>query len=188
MKTRLLPLALITGLLLALSAVAVACDGGGEELSLEEYFKGLEELDNKLTEQVDALEARLESLSEAEAVEQLPEILTQQGALFEDFSDGLADLDPPAEAEDLHNEAVDALGDLVDAFRDARDQAEGVDSFADFGEVFGEDLTAAEVRITQLCQDAEQLAVDNDITVDLDCERYLGLPPATSVRGRGSRW
>jgi hypothetical protein len=189
MRIRTVALAGIAGLSLALGVVAAACggDGGGDSLTLEEYFQRLDELDNKLTEQTDALEPRLESLSEAEALEQLPEILTQQGALFEDFSDGLADLDPPAEAEDLHIEAVDALGDLVDANRDARDQAEGVDSFADLEEVFGEDLTAAEARITQVCLDAEQLAADNDITVDLDCEKYLGLPPATSVLGPDSR-
>ncbi len=188
MKTRLLSLALITGLLLALSAIATACGGGGEQLTLREYLSRLDELDNELTEQSEALGAQLETLSEAEAFEQLPESLTQQVGLFEDFGDGLADLDPPAEAQDLHNETVDAVGDLVDAFRDAHEQAEGVDSIADFGEVFGEALTAAEVRITQVCLDAEQLAADNDITVDLDCEKYLGLPPATSVRGRGSRW
>ena len=56
MNLRVLRLAFIAVLLLAFGAIAAACDGGGEPLTIEEYFGVLELLSDDLNERSDALD------------------------------------------------------------------------------------------------------------------------------------
>ena len=157
--------------LLALLAVAGACGGGGGPLTLEAYLQGVAELDEARQQQVVALEEPLRDLSEAEAVLQLRQIIPQEVALFGDFADGLEDLDAPAAAEELHAEALDALQTFTETFGDLDDELAGIESFADLDALFSqEDAVDADERLTQVCLDMEQLAADNEITIDLSCQ------------------
>ena len=149
----------------------VACGGGGGPLTLEAYLQRVDELDDARQQQVIALEEPLQDLSEAEAVVQLRQIIPQEIALFEDFADGLEDLDAPAEAEALHVEALDALQTFTETFGDLDDELAGIESFADLDALFSQQgAVDADERLTQVCLDIEQLAADNEITIDLSCQ------------------
>ena len=169
-SNRVAALAPAVATLLTLGAMAAACNGSGG-LTLEAYLQRVDELDDARQQQAVALEEPLRELSEAEAVVQLRQILPQEIALFEDFADGLEDLDPPAEAEALHAEALDALQAFSQTFGDLSDEFAGVESFADLDALFSQqDAVDADERLTQVCLDIEQLAADNEITIDLSCQ------------------
>ena len=173
MKSKPAAQALITVLALVLAAIVAAACGGdrdGEALTVEQYFRRLETLKTQFEGQPEPL-ARFEGLPEADIIEQLPEIFAQHIAAFEAFNDGLADLDPPAEAEELHQEALDAFEDALTAYGEVEDKLDDVESFADVEQLFSQgDAAAAEARLDQVCLDAEQLAAENGIDIDLNCE------------------
>ena len=173
MKARFVPLVLITGLFLAFGAIAAACGGDGA-LSIEEYFQQLDELDDEQAMRESELEAQLgdfEALEEAEALARIRDLFPQFVTSFEDFVDGLADLDPPEEAADLHEEAVSAGREVVRLFGEAADEVENAQSLDDFFSLFESgELNAAIERFDQACFDLQEVADENDIVVDLSCE------------------
>ena len=174
MKMRLLFAAVAMGLLLAFGAVTGACKnggGGGGALTLEEFFQRVDELDNDFEARNAEIEAEFEELSEEEALDQGPDLLGRQAELVRDFVDGLSELDPPEEASDLLEEAVSAGRDVADTFDGLVAELEGAQSLDDLFSFFEDpDFTAGRARFSQVCFDLEQLAADNDITIDLYCE------------------
>lgn len=169
MKTRLVSLALITALVLAFGAVAVGCDGDEDDaLTLEEFFQQMEETGNEFAADSDLLEEELAQLTEQSSPDEALDIIGRQADLIEDFVDELDDLDAPEEAADLMDETVSAGRDLVQALRDGIDNAEGAESLEDVFASF--ETMEVGSRFEQTCLDAEQLAADNGITIDLDCE------------------
>ena len=187
MKARFAPLALIAALLLAFGAIAAACggdgdgdgdgggDGGGGALTLQEYFQRVEELDTALQAEEAALDERMEDdlasvTDEQDALDLVQDGFEAQLANIEDFVDDLDGLDPPAEVEDAHNEAVAAQRDFLDLFKDVLAQLGDIDSFDAVDELFGaDDIAAAEERATQSCLAVEQIGVSNGFDVDFDC-------------------
>ena len=90
-----------------------------------------------------------------------------------DFIANLRDLDPPAEAEDVHAEAIEsgeaaaqALQALADGIPDALSAAEAEAFFAEPDP----DVEAAFGRFDDACFAIQTIADDNDIDVDLECE------------------
>ena len=173
MKARFLALALFGSLMLAFGAIAAGCDGngGGDALTLEEFFQRFQELDDDFEAGNAEIEAEFEELSEEEALDQGPDLLGRQAELVGDFIDGLSELDPPEEASELLEEAVSAGRNVADTFDGLVAELEGAQSLDDLFSFFEDpDFTAARGRFSQVCFDAEQLAADNDITIDLYCE------------------
>ena len=184
MHLRVLPVALIGAVLLTVGAIAAACggdgdggggDGGGGELTLEEYFQRVEELDDELQADEAALDEQMEQdlasvTDEQDALDLVRDGFEAQLANVEDFVDDLDSLDPPAEVEDAHNEAVAAQRDFLVLFRDILDQLGDSDSFDAVDALFGTDeFAAAEERATQSCLAVEQIGVSNGFDVDFDC-------------------
>ena len=173
MKARFVPLALIATLLLTFGALAAAC--GDDALTVEEYFLRLEELDNSLEAESAELEAAFDVLIETSTIEEASGLLQQQTDLIEEFVDGIDGLNPPDEAVDLHEEAVSAGRELVEALREVIDATDSPASLEEFFAPFESvEFQAAENRFTQVCLDAEQLAADNGISVDFDCDEDEG--------------
>ena len=173
MKARFLALALFGSLMLTFGFVAAACgdDGGGGALTLGEFFQRVQELDDEFESRTDELDSQFNELDEGSSVDDAVDLLEQQVALVEEFIDGLADLEPPDEAADLHAEAVDAGRDVEDAFNGLLDQAQDAGSIDElFGTFESGEFDEVFARFEQVCLDAEQLAADNGITVDFDCE------------------
>lgn len=158
--------------LLAFAAFAPACGGGGgDELTLEEYFAALQQLDDDFAEASAELDAQLEGLSEEEVLDALPGVFGEQIDNVNTFIDGLDDLDAPDEAQDLQDEAVSAGREVSDLFETLAGELENVETVEELDTLFSDEAfnTAVE-RFDQACVDAETLAAENDITIDLDCE------------------
>jgi len=172
LRHRFVTVALLVVAMFALGVVASACDGDGgdDELTLEEFFQELQALDDELEAQFAELEEPFEALGEDSSVDEAADILQQQADLIQDFVDRLDDLNPPDEAADLLDEAVSAGRAAADAFQNAIDDARDAESLDELFGVFETgDIDAAFERFDEGCLDAEQLAADNDITVDLNC-------------------
>ena len=172
MNARFLALALFGSFMLVFGAIAAGCgdDGGGGALTLEEFFQRVDELDNDFEARSAEIDAEFEELSEEEALDQGPDLLGRQAELVGDFIDGLSELDPPEEASDLLEEAVSAGRNVADTFDGLVAELEDAQSLDDLFSFFEDpDFMAARGRFSQVCFDAEQLAADNDITIDLNC-------------------
>jgi len=175
---KVLRFATIFGLLLASGLFAGACTGDDSKdaLTLEEFFQQVQEADDAEAARSDAIDQELEAATadaeEAEAVDATKERFPDYIDSLDQFISDLEGLEPPEEAQDLHEEAVNAGQDAIAAFRAfSDDNLDDVATFAELGEIFNDpELMAAFERFDQACLDAEALATENDITIDLNCE------------------
>jgi len=176
MKMRFAGLVVAAGLVFLLAVGAGACtDGGGGALTLEEFFQRVEELDADFEAGNAEIEAELGELSDEEALDQGPDLLGRLAELVGEFVDELAALDPPEEATDLLEEAVSAGRNVADTFDGLVAELEGAQSLDDLFSFFEDpDFMAARGRFSQVCSDLEQLAADNGITIELNCEDEEG--------------
>ena len=170
MKARFLALALCGSLMLAFGAIAAGCGGDGDALTLEEFFQRVQELDNDFEAKAADLGAQAEGLTEESSVDEAVALFRQQVGLIEEFVTNLDALEAPPEAADLVEEAVSAGNEAATALNDAIDKASDAETLDELFAVFAApEVEAAFTRFDQVCLDAEQLAADNDITVDLNC-------------------
>lgn len=179
MKSRLSPLALIVALLLAFGVIAVACDGssggGGEPLTLDEYFEQMEAIIASADETFAQIETESEqkfeeAQSEEEALGVLGDFFTALVPVLEEFSSDFRDLGPPAEVEDARNEMLEAFDDFLTSAASVIDGIEGVESEDDFDALLEDSgFNAADDRLDAACLVLQEIADENSIDVDLDC-------------------
>ena len=164
-------------ILLAVVAVAGACKGGGA-LSLEEYFKRLDEIDNRSAERSDALQDQLNLISDATAQDQdridaaqsaFPEFVS----ILDEFLTDLDKLEPPKEARENHQEAVDAAKAVFTFFDDISADVAGAESLAELDQALSvlnsSEASAANQGLTDACLTLQRQADDNNIDVNLEC-------------------
>ncbi len=167
MKLRLFALFLIAAALLALVA---ACDGD-DGLTLEEYFQELETLDQDAEAGIEALEFPEEFASEAEQIEAFQDFFAAIIPILAEFVDAIDDLDPPAEVEDAHEEAVDSGREFVTDAEELTNELADVGSASELEEVFDDpEYEAASDRFDQACFALQDIAEANGIDVDLTCD------------------
>ena len=171
--SKLLALPVIVVLLLALGTIAGAC-GGGEKLTLDEYFQELEAILDESVEKNDALAPDFAKEFEERDFEGLREVYDRSLENNRDaFDERMDDIDPPAEAEDAHNELVEAGSAFWDILEDFVDQLEDVETITEFeAAVKAMDDAWADgpaERIAAACSAVEEIATDNDIDADLNC-------------------
>ena len=167
-------LAYSAAILLAVGAVAGACGGGGEALTLEEYFQRLDQIGDEADQKFQALDGGPgEEASDEEIADYIDSLTQQEIVIIADFIANLRDLDPPAEAEDVHAEAIEsgeaaaqALQALADGIPDALSAAEAEAFFAEPDP----DVEAAFRRFDDACFAFQAVADNNNIDVDLECE------------------
>jgi hypothetical protein len=161
----------------------MGCKNGGGALSLEEYFQLLDELDNEFSTASDSVDSQIEA---TEDLDEIRGLMDDQVANFDDFIDGLEDLEPPEEASEPHDEAIAGLSDFRDelsAALDETDSATTIDElFAPFDDL---DYSSLE-RATAACLALEQIGADNGITVDLDCDEDDGGADGNGTDGDGT--
>lgn len=173
-------LALI-GLATILMLGFAACGGGddGDALSVEAYLGEMERLDNEAEAQQAALQQQFDAatvgdsgtdtLSDAylAAFEAYYVGLHQAG---KDFVNAVDDLQPPDDAQDVHDEYVAAYDDILTQLNAVIDQ---IPSLVTSGErdalLSSPDLEAAFARGNAACADLQQLATDNNVDVDFGC-------------------
>ena len=178
MKPRLFVFLVIAALLLALGSIVAACGGNGG-LTLEEYFQRLDTLGGDFDDEIDRLGEEFdEAADEAETEEEvIDDFRDFSGSMTELFADLVADIeriDPPSEVEDAHNELVAAQRegrDLLEELNERAQRAESVSDVEDWSAEFeGPVSTAISDRTEQACLALQEIADDNDIDVDLECE------------------
>ena len=158
--------------LLAGALGLAACDDDGDdELSTEEYFRRLQELEDRFEDRSDEIDEAIGDVFDAELTDETREDIEQYLAdasdAIDDYREDLDDLDPPEEAEDAHERAVEGAEELRETFEDWRDRLEDADSVEELFE--DADIDALE-RLSDACSDLEELAQDNGIDVELNCE------------------
>jgi hypothetical protein len=165
----------LVGVLLALGALAAACGDDGEELTLEEYFQRLDAIYDQA---VARSEAQAEAVAGAPGQEDLSaeEVLAYYRAVYggdrdiaSDFLVALRDLDPPTEAADAHNQAVDAMEATLEDYEDFLEGTSDSPSPEEAAPLLDE-LHAAMGRNRDTCLTLQTIANENDVDVDLECE------------------
>ena len=169
MNARSVPAALIAVLLLAFGAVAAAC-GGGEPLTLEEYFQRLEELGNDLDQRADALEPAVEGSSD-DQIEVFQEALNGFLPVLADFVGGIKKMNPPEELEEPHSGFVARSDDVVKAVESLVDELENVESETELNQVIaGFESSAALAPVLQACFALQRVFDERSLDVDLRCD------------------
>src|SRR3972149_1477798 len=97
-------------IVLAVLAFAGACRGSGG-LSLEEYFKRLDEIDNRVGERTDALQSQFDLISDEtrtdqERIDAAQSTFPEFATILAEFFESMDKLEPPKEARENHQEAV----------------------------------------------------------------------------------
>ena len=147
-----------------------ACtDDEGNELTLEEYFAALEELDAQANEKTDAL---FEDVEDPTDVDEVKEWAAGISDVIAEFNAGLEGLDPPEEAQEAHDEAVAAAQAFAELQESTVAEAQNADTLEGFEETFNDpEFVQADERFQAACTDLAQIATDNDIEADLGCEQ-----------------
>jgi hypothetical protein len=106
-----------------------------------------------------------------EARDAIADIYDELVRVYEEFVADFADLEPPDEAQDAHDRAIDALNDAVEEFDAFTGRLRETDP-EELERVFVENITAlaaASDRSDQACVEIEELAAEHDVEIDLDC-------------------
>jgi hypothetical protein len=167
---------MVTVAIVAGSLLLTACGGGGdgEELSLDEYFR-----------QFDAIEEGMKTSSTA-LDEQSVGTIGEDVQATRDYVDGYHDivaqglndvkaLQPPSEVREAQDEFVAALSNMISLWKNLSDRLAGVETPEELQtllmEVQGEtQWLEASQRFTDACRKLQGIADEKSIDVDLDCE------------------
>jgi hypothetical protein len=174
MKLRLPLLFVIGGLPLALGTIAGAC-GDDDRLTLDEYFQRYDATWHAGRERMEALEdpSQADFDSDEKEIEAYRAFLTEALPNIRDLRDALIEIDPPADVESLHDEAVDALTDGLEVFEESTAELGNVESTIQMEEMFELTLTKMQPvseRQSEACIELQAIADANGIDVDLECE------------------
>ncbi len=179
MKRRVLGFLLVTALLAAVASFATACGGGGgDELTLDEYFQQLQAIGDDLEEQGNALEAEIEGAftaetSAEEAIAALEAFLTEGVEVFQEALAEIEDMNPPSEAKDAHDRFVESARTRVDLIENLAESVGEAETLEDLQQVIT-DLADVqleeETRLQEACHSLEQIASDKGLQLDLNCD------------------
>ena len=157
------------------SLLLAACGDGeeGEELGLDEYFRQLDEIEEGIKTDIGALGE--ESEGAWEDIEATRDYVDGYRDILEQGISDMRELDPPAEAEDAHDEFVAALSDMVPVSEDYSERLADIETPSELQELFAEQvadprLQEAWQRVDDACVELQGIADENGINVSLDCE------------------
>ncbi len=177
MKRRVLGFLLVTALLFGVGTITAACGGGEAELTLDEYFQKLETVSDDLEQRGEALGTELEEdidleTGELPSIETLRRLLSEGVSASQDALDETERLDPPPDVKSAHNEFVEAARGRVEFIESVVDEVVESESVSDLLEIFTQVSLGSEqeTRFEDACRALEQIAVDNGIQADLNCQ------------------
>ena len=156
--------------------VLVACggSGGSTSLTLEEYLQTLVEKQAEAEQVAQALEAefdaKVETVSDAEVAALYRGLLTESADLARGYLADLQRLEPPSVAVDAAVEYVRAVDALMAAIDATVSETEGATTRAEVDDVYFWAVSPAAVMIDEACLTLQQIADDNDVAIDLECE------------------
>jgi hypothetical protein len=163
--------AFLLGLLVSAASAACGDDSSaGSQLTLEEYFERLEAAYTRAYEAEAALEEQLDQ-GGRDDLEAVRDTVPAFGDIHDSLIADLTGLDPPDAARNGHGDILDAHGairtELERLEEDSKD-AQSVDELMSLGDTA--EFAAADEAFTAACSALQEIADDNAIDVDLDCE------------------
>jgi hypothetical protein len=168
--------AALVALALSAAPLALACEDGGDELTLDEYFARLERISVEVDERQAGLDEQYADALNAttysdEMRDGIASFVAAQGALGADFAADLGDLEPPVEVETEHRAALDAFDALPAHFDRLVDAVESAQSIDEIVAAFNDPpFSAAVGRTNDTCWALQDIATERSIDVNLQCE------------------
>ncbi len=156
--------------------LGAACNGGGGASSLEDYFKDYEQLDNKAEDATADLQREFDAALSATTLDadvraDLQEYYSRQIEIRQDYVEDIAKLEPPESARAAHDASVNSYEAVLAAFNDIVDDIGEAQTTDDLTTIFsGDALTAAVDAATKACVDLQEVADDNNVNINLECE------------------
>jgi hypothetical protein len=164
----------LTGIALVAAALSafVACGGGSDKMTLEEYMRAFDQAGDEADARSNDLNYdNLDSLNTfEERRDSFVQTTEQFRDVFNDFNAKIRALDPPSEVEDIHGEIIDAFNDYDAAFNDVIEQAKATTDEADFEASVDTSKLQDGGRLDELCDRLQKVADDNQIDVDFQCQ------------------
>lgn len=172
-------IAALAAVLSAFTLAATACDGdgGGDALTLEEYFARFEEIDQNVDAEIEALFADFpeDDAGFFEDEENLPlvqELFAGFPRVLGDALDELRGVNPPSEVEEAHDEFLEAGDELLAVFEDVSGQAQDAETMAEIDTINTEgsvEIDPLQATFDSACLDIVDVATENDISIDVSC-------------------
>lgn len=169
---------LIVAMVVAYATVTLTCRGG-EELTLEQYFAQLKQINDEMSEDSEELSEQLgaamgSAFEAEEAADAYREFIVGIATTMRDYHDGLSEIDPPDDVSHAHEEilasAADSLACLEEAVQRSRDTTSAYGTLKLLFEISEDpDISAAGQRSEEACLALQSIADANDIEVDLEC-------------------
>lgn len=160
----------LTLLVLAVGLLAGACSSGP---SLTEYAEEIESIVAEHNAGMDANDRDLES--EAETLERIQTYAGTRMDLRNSFLAALESLEPPGEAEDLHNAALGTIHSVVESEQVLFEQAISATDITNVGDIWaspqGQAARAADAQVIAICQAAEAAINSTE-----DRQALVGMP------------
>jgi hypothetical protein len=168
-------------LMVALAIVAgslllTACGGGGdgEELSLDEYFRQLDSIEEGIKAGIGGLEEESAGVI-GEDVEATRVYVDGYQDIVEQAVNDMKDLDPPSEAGDAQDEFVAGLSGMVSVWGDLSDRLGDVETTSEMQTLLTEAVNEApwleaSEQFADACSELQGIADEKGIDVELDCE------------------
>jgi hypothetical protein len=166
--------------LVGLGWAAAACNGGGGgdggPLSLADYFTEYEKIDNKAEDATADLEREFDASLSATTIDDtvrfdLQEFYNRQIDIRQTYVDDVSDLVPPEEARAAHDASVTTYQAVLDAFTGIIDDLGQAQTTDDLEVIFtNEAVTSAVQAANKACIDLQQIADNNNINVNLECD------------------
>jgi hypothetical protein len=150
----------------AVLLLGAGCIFGGGAMSLEDYFADLDKADQDVSDAFDAFQ----TIAEGQDVEEVKAAYQDLVDAIDGLISNMEDLDPPDEAKEQHDAALEALRGFRDEFAAAVDEAQGASSLAELGQAFAsDDLNTASQTFTDACVELQGVADENEVDASLGC-------------------
>ena len=160
-------------MLLLLGTIAAACTSD-DELTLEEFYQQGEAIADDFEVQLDEVyEVIFDDGPETDGnLEAEKAAFGEFAAVYDEFFDDLATLNPPSEAEDAFDEFLAAGRDLAEFHEEVADSVQGVESFTELTELLDEseaEAEALEATYAASRQSLQDIADANSIVAEIGC-------------------
>ena len=158
------------------AVIAAGCtdDSKTDTLTLEQYFAELERIGDDAEAAVDDIEFPdvAADASFEESRDALAQFFGASADIAEDAVDDIRGLNPPEDVEDEHDRYVGALENIPSISSDLEERIRDAETEDEYAEIVGTDDPFEEVgdEITNACEALQQIAEDNEIEVDLQCD------------------
>ncbi len=157
-----------------LAALIASC-GGGDSLSLPEYFDEIDRIRVEAEARAAAADSiDLSAIEPGTPPDALRETVRKGLGEARDANDAVLDelkaIDPPPETKDVHRELMDVYAEITRQIDDAIAGVDTIDSVDEIGQLYDPEAFAeAERRADAACDALQQIADDNGIDTNLKC-------------------